>query len=566
MVIMTTLLSFLSSLCQEAIRTAFPQLPAITPNITPSTKKHFGHYQCNEAMKLAKTLRMSPLAIAEAIVNHLPKQYFSTIEIAGGGFINFTFSKEFLSQHLKELSEDLQQSCHVETPQRIVLDFSSPNIAKEMHVGHLRSTIIGDCLARIFTFVGHDVLRLNHIGDWGTAFGMLITYLQEYPLQEGVNLENLTELYKQAHKRFAEDPEFKKRSQLNVVALQAGDPEATRLWKQICTISEQAFHKIYDLLDVRLQTRGESFYNPYLKKVIDDLQAKNLLTLSDGAYCVFHDFSKAPFIVQKSDGGYNYATTDLAAMWYRSEIDKADKIFIVTDLGQALHFRLLVATSVAAGYLPNEEAFSHVGFGLVLDHQGKKFKTRSGENIKLQELLSTAVEQAKSVLRQHRPDISEEDLEIQAPVIGINAVKYADLSSHRISDYIFSFEKMLRFEGNTAMFLLYAYVRIQGIKRKLQCSELNIHAPISLEDPSEEELALSLLQFPEVLTKTMEELAPHFLTEYLYELTSRFNAFFHNCRIEGSDHQASRIALCAHVERSLQTGMNLLGLKTLDRL
>lgn len=563
---MPSLLTFLSSLCQSALRAAFPQLPALSPNVTPSTKKHFGHYQCNEAMKLAKILKMPPIAIAERLIQEIPSEYFSKIEIAGGGFINFTFTKDFLSQQLADLSKDLQQACQVQNPQKIVLDFSSPNIAKEMHVGHLRSTIIGDCLARIFTFVGNDVLCLNHIGDWGTAFGMLITYLQEVPLEDGVSLENLTELYKLAHKKFAEDSDFKKRSQLNVVALQTGDPEATKLWRQICTISEEAFKKIYEILDIRIQTRGESFYNPYLKQVINDLKDKNLLTLSDGAQCVFHDFSTTPFIVQKSDGGYNYATTDLAAMWYRATIDKADKIFIVTDLGQALHFRLLVATAVATGYLPDANMFAHVGFGLVLDGQGKKFKTRSGENVKLQELLNTAIAQAKVVLQQHRPDISDQDLEYQAPIIGINAVKYADLSSHRISDYVFSFEKMLRFEGNTAMFLLYAYVRIQGIKRKLQCSQLDIRSPIVIEEQVEEELALSLLRFPEVLAKTMDDLAPHFLTEYLYDLTSHFNAFFHECRIEGVPQQASRIALCAHTERILYTGMHLLGLKTLNRL
>lgn len=562
---MYSLISFLTSLCQAAIQDAFPQLTNIHPDITQSTKEHFGHYQCNDAMKLAKELKKSPRSIAEEIVVHLPKQYFSSIEIAGAGFINFTFSKEFLSQQLTSLFENLQQACLTSSPQKIIVDFSSPNIAKEMHVGHLRSTIIGDCLARIFKFVGHDVLCLNHIGDWGTAFGMLITFLQDNP-QSYTQLDDLTELYKQAHKQFADDPEFKKRAQLNVVALQSGDPEALQIWKQICEVSEHAFKQIYDTLDVQIQTRGESFYNPFLKNVIEDLETKGLLTSSDGAKCVFHEFSSVPFIVQKSDGGYNYATTDLAAMRYRSEVDRADKILIVTDLGQALHFRLLAATALLAGYLKHEEAFSHVGFGLVLDAQGKKFKTRSGENIKLKELLTTAVEQAKSVLQQHRPDLSEQDLEKQAPIIGINAIKYADLSSHRTHDYIFSFEKMLRFEGNTAMFLLYAYVRIQGIKRKIQSSQLEVSKNLQIDEPAEELLALGLLRFPEILTKTMNDLCPHILTDYLYDLTSKFNAFFRDCRIEGSSAQESRLSLCACTERILKIGMHLLGLKTLEKL
>lgn len=319
-------------------------------------------------------------------------------------------------------------------------------------------------------------------------------------------------------------------------------------------------------MDVHIETRGESFYNPFLKEVIQDLENKGLLTISDGAKCVFHDFSPVPFIVQKSDGGFNYATTDLAAMRYRSEVDHADQILIVTDLGQALHFRLLAATAIVAGYLKTSEAFSHIGFGLVLDAQGKKFKTRSGENIKLKELLTTAVTQAKQVLHQHRPDLSEQDLAIQAPIIGMNAIKYADLSSHRTHDYIFSFEKMLRFEGNTAMFLLYAYVRIQGIKRKLQLTQLQLTAQIILEEPAEELLALGLLRFPEALDKTMQDLCPHILTDYLYDLTCKFNAFFRDCRIEGSSLQTSRLSLCACTETVLQTGMHLLGLKTLDKL
>ena len=260
---MTTLLSFLTSLCSSAIHTAFPELEELPLDITPSTKEHFGHYQCNNAMKLAPVLRKSPRAIAEEILAHIPTTPFSSVEIAGAGFINFTFSREFLADQLQIFSQELAKGFPVSSPQKVIIDFSSPNIAKDMHVGHLRSTIIGDCLARCFSFVGHDVLRLNHIGDWGTAFGMLITYLQDTEQANIHQLEDLTELYKKAHARFAEDPQFKKRSQHNVVALQSGDPNALALWKQICDVSEKSFQTIYSILDVELHTRGESFYNPF---------------------------------------------------------------------------------------------------------------------------------------------------------------------------------------------------------------------------------------------------------------------------------------------------------------
>ncbi|AEB41473.1 arginine--tRNA ligase [Chlamydia pecorum] len=564
---MHSLLSELSVLCHQALSLAFPEVKGWEPEVTPSTKELFGHYQCNDAMKLARVLKQAPRSIAEAIVSHLPhKEFFDSIEIAGAGFINFTFSSKFLTERLNSFSSTLASGLRVEHPQNIVIDFSSPNIAKDMHVGHLRSTIIGECLARILSYVGNSVLRLNHIGDWGTAFGMLIAFIEESPEEANLdNLKDLTELYKRAHKRFAEEEAFKKRAQQRVVALQAQEPQALALWKKICEISEKAFQQIYDILDITLEKRGESFYNPFLPEVIQDLESKHLITLSDKAKCVFHEGFSIPFMVQKSDGGYNYATTDLAAMRYRVEHDHAEKIIIVTDLGQSLHFQLLEATAIAAGYL-HPGMFSHVGFGLVLDAEGKKFKTRSGENIKLQELLDTAIEKAREALLSHRPEVTETELEELAPIIGINAIKYADLSSHRVSDYIFSFEKMLRFDGNTAMFLLYAYVRIQGIKRRLHLQELSLSGPLSLQDPAEEALALSLLRFPEALQLTIKELCPHFLTEYLYTLTQKFNRFFRDCHIEGSPLESERLTLCALTEKVLATGMHLLGLRTLSYL
>ncbi|ANH78368.1 arginine--tRNA ligase [Candidatus Chlamydia sanziniae] len=563
---MSTLIAYLSSLCSQAISIAFPQLENWQSEVTPSTKERFGHYQCNDAMKLTNLLKKPSRMIAKTIVSYIPKESFSFIEIAGPGFINFTFATPWLDRQLLQLADHVISGFRVTFPQKIIIDFSSPNIAKDMHVGHLRSTIIGDCLARIFTYIGHDVLCLNHIGDWGTAFGMLITYLQDTENSDPDNLEDLTNLYKKAYKHFSDKEQFKKSSQRNVVALQAEEPQVIALWEKICAISEKAFQQIYEILDITIEKRGESFYNRFLPGIIQDLETKGLITVSDHAKCIFHKAFAIPLIVQKSDGGYNYATTDLAAMRYRMEEDHADRIIIVTDIGQSLHFQLVEATALAAGYL-RPGIFSHVGFGLVLDTKGKKLKTRSGENVKLRDLLETAIEKAKEILKEHRPELTNEEIQEQAPILGINAIKYADLSCHRTSDYIFSFEKMLRFDGNTAMFLLYTYVRIQGIKRHLGLKELPLIGPLPLiQEPAEEVLALVLLRFPEALELTIKELCPHILADYLYTLTHKFNAFFRDCRIEGSDSEKQRLYFCALTESILATGMQLLGLKTLERL
>ncbi|WP_213358043.1 arginine--tRNA ligase [Chlamydiifrater phoenicopteri] len=558
---------WLENICSNAFQKAFPELLNIHPEITLATKEAFGHFQCNEAMKLAKPLKRSPVMIANEVLQHIPKEYFSIVEVAGAGFINFTLSQRFLEENLQTLPSLLTPGSLIEKRLRIIVDYSSPNTAKDMHVGHLRSTIIGDCLAKVYSFLGHDVLKLNHIGDWGTAFGMLIAYIQENNLKDQEDIENLTSLYQKSRARFDEDEKFKSQARKNVVLLQKGDPKIIKIWESICEASRKAFNKIYSLLDVSIEERGESFYNPFLPKVIEDLEEKGLVTLSDGAKCVFHDNFPIPLMIQKSDGGYSYDTTDIAAMRYRIETDRADKIIIVTDSGQSLHFNLVAATALAAGYLPSEKSFTHVGFGLVLDTQGKKFKTRSGESIKLIDLLLTAINKAMAILLERDSSITPEEAQRKAQILGINAVKYADLSCHRTSDYVFSFDKMLRFEGNTAMFILYSYVRIQGIKRRLQVDNISeARGPISLENPAEKALAFKLLCFPDVLLKVAEELFPHLLTDYLYELAEKFNIFFRDCHIEGSEYQESRLNLCLLTERILSTGMSLLGLQTLDSL
>ncbi|HSX12238.1 MAG TPA: arginine--tRNA ligase, partial [Rhabdochlamydiaceae bacterium] len=464
--------------------------------------------------------------------------------------------------------------------QRIIVEFSSPNIAKELHVGHLRSTIIGDAIARLFEFLGYDVLRLNHIGDWGTQFGMLIAYLKKKEPEvltgkKRVGLYELMGWYRAAKKRFDEDPEFKKRAQAQVVLLQGGDEASLEAWQMICDISRKGFAEIYHLLDVKLNERGESFYNPFLSKVVADLEKKGLVTVSNGAKCLFlegfttKEGEPLPLIIQKSDGGYNYATTDMAAMRHRIEVEKADRIIVLTDAGQKLHFSMITQAAEKAGYLDSKKVrFDHVPFGLVLSSEGTKFKTRSGETEKLIDLIQEAIDKAKEIFRERLPDASEKEIEQMAQILGVDALKYADLSTHRIKDYVFSYERMLRFEGNTAPFLLYAYVRIQSIKRKVgkEISELIKTAQIQLTHPTEIQLALHVRRFGEVLERVADDLLPHQLCEYLYELAEKFHAFFRDCRVEGSDLEESRVLLCEAAGRILKKGLEILGLKTLEKM
>jgi arginyl-tRNA synthetase len=551
----------LIDLLKDQIQSVAPVASEV--EVTASTAANFGHYQCNSAMKWARELKRSPRDIAQEIVSKMPLEWFSKVEVAGPGFINFTFSPEFLTLRLNEQIKEAHFGVQLPSKkERIVVDFSSPNIAKEMHVGHLRSTIIGDCLARIFEFLGHDVLRLNHVGDWGTAFGMLIAYMKETH-QSPQDLPTLMSWYRASKEKFDADEAFKIRSRQAVVALQAGDPEALRLWKIICDISQKAFEEVYSLLDVKLTLRGESFYNPLLQETLDELKDKGLTTLSEGALCVFHEGIDIPFMVQKSDGGFNYDTTDIAAMRHRVLQERADRIIIVTDAGQSLHFQLLKLTAEKAGYLKNVR-FDHVPFGLVLGADGKKFRTRSGDVEKLIDLLQAAVEMASQLLKQKDPTLSDEEIKSLGQVLGMDAVKYADLSCNRTQDYLFSYERMLRFDGNTAAFILYAYVRIAGIKRKIK--EPVQAAPINLQHPSEIELGLHLLRFNEVITTLTETLTPHLLTDYLYELAVKFNAFFRDCRVEGSDLMAQRLSLCEATAELMALGLHLLGLKTVEKM
>lgn len=571
---------------QRALTAAFPEhiFADDVIELTLSTQEKFGHYQCNSAMKLAKVIGKNPREIAARIVEELHRlqdHAIKTCEIAGPGFINITLAAEFIATCVETLVRAPHFGITPIEKEKIIIDFSSPNIAKEMHVGHLRSTIIGDCLARVFEFLGADVLRLNHIGDWGTAFGMLIAHLKTMAPEvlngrQSADATELVQWYREAKKRFDEDAEFKQQAQRAVVLLQQGDPAYQAAWKQICDISRVAYQEIYDLLDIQIIERGESFYNPYLSEVVTELEQKGLVTLSDGAKCIFPEGFKnregepLPFMIQKSDGGFNYASTDLAALRHRTQVEKAQRIIIVTDAGQSLHFQMLFQIAEKAGYFDSAcVKVDHVAFGLVLGPDGKKFRTRAGEVERLIDLLSTAISRAKALLMARDVNLPPEQLDETAHILGINAIKYADLSCHRTSDYTFSYDRMLRFEGNTAAFLMYAYVRIAGIKRKIvnvDMVALLQNESIQLLHPSEIVLGLQLAQFPDMLHQVARDLLPHRLSDYLFVLAEKFNLFFRDCRVEGAVEQNSRLLLCETTAMVLRQGMLLLGLKTVQKM
>ncbi len=590
---------------QQALVAAFGNDYAeADPMLLPASNPKFGDYQSNAALSLAKKLGQPPRAIAEHIIKHIDvNDICQPPVVAGAGFINFTLKPAYLEAQVNAILADSRLGvATAKNPQRVVVDFSSPNIAKEMHVGHLRSTIIGDCIARILEFRGHDVLRLNHVGDWGTQFGMLIAYLREaYPAalttQNALDLGDLVALYRQAKQRFDEDEEFKETARQEVVRLQAGAEDARRAWQLLCEQSRREFQQIYDLLDVYLTERGESFYNPLLPAVVEDLDKLGLLVEDSGAKCVFLDgfTNKAgeplPLIVQKSDGGYNYATTDLAALRYRIQQDGANRIIYVTDAGQTNHFAQVFQVARRACWIPDDVDVVHVTFGLVLGEGGKKLKTRSGETVRLRDLLDEAIASARADietrLKEDLRQETEEFIDHVATVVGISAVKYADLSQNRNSNYVFSYDKMLALQGNTAPYMLYAYVRTQGISRHQKMASSSASLPVDrnergdigfgklsgngkvlLQEDTELVLAKHLLQLNEVLSELEVELLPNRLCQYLYELSGKFNKFYEECPVlEAEEPQrTSRLLLCDVTARTLKLGLSLLGIPVLERM
>ncbi|MGF1571265.1 MAG: arginine--tRNA ligase [Nodosilinea sp.] len=573
---------------ERAIGAAFgPELADTDPVLVPTTSPKFGDYQANLAMALAKPLKSSPRAIASQIVENLDvSDLCDPPEIAGPGFINLRLRTAYLEAQLKAMATDPRLGVAPATsPQRVIVDFSSPNIAKEMHVGHLRSTIIGDSIARVQEFMGHDVRRLNHVGDWGTQFGMLITHLKEVcpeALETGAAVEigDLVTFYKQAKARFDADDDFKTRSREAVVALQAGEETSLRAWKALCEQSRREFQKLYDRLDVAIQERGESFYNPLLADVVKDLAAQGLLVDDQGARVVFadgftnKDGAPLPLIIQKSDGGYNYATTDLAAIRYRTQQDGAERVLYVVDAGQGNHFAQVFQVAAKAGWVPEGVELTHVPFGVVQGEDGKKFKTRSGETVRLKDLLDEAVSRARADLeariQQEGRDETAAFIQDVAEKVGLGAVKYADLSQNRTSNYIFSFDKMLALQGNTAPYMLYAYVRVRGISRKggIDFEALPAEATFHLADGTEFALARHLLQLDEVLAEVAADLFPNRLCQYLFELSQKFNQFYDRCPVLQAEEpqRTSRLLLCDLTAKTLKLGLGLLGIQVLERM
>ncbi len=560
-------------------------LPAQTnPGVTQSTKVEFGDYQINGAMAAAKLLKTNPRALAEQLISHLALDGIAEkVEIAGPGFINVTLAKSWLAAQAAPALVDarLGVSANVQ-PQKVVVDYSAPNLAKEMHVGHLRSTIIGDAVVRALEFYGETVIRQNHMGDWGTQFGMLIAHLED-KLAAGIDLEavalaDLEEFYREAKKRFDDETGFADKSRDYVVKLQSGDAHCLKLWQLFIDTSVKHSEEVYRALNVTLghdHIKPESAYNPMLQGIVDDLKASGIAVEDQGALVVFlHELADkegnpSPFIIQKTGGGFLYATTDLAACQYRSHELAVDRIIIFTDARQALHFKQVELVARKANLLRSATAYEHCPFGTMMGEDGKPFKTRTGGTVKLAELLEEAVVRAKAVVAEKSTELSDDEIAEVARKVGIGAVKFADLSKNRTSDYIFSWDSMLSFEGATAPYLQYAYTRVRSILRRAQVDE-TFSASLQLVEQQEKLLALKVLQFEECLQQVMKDAQPNLLCNYLYELASLYMTFYEACPIlkEGIEPEVrdSRLMLSIGVSRLLAKGLDLLGIEVMERM
>ena len=539
--------------------------------VSEATKPEFGDYQFNGAMALSKKLGKNPREIAATILDHLDLSgILSKAEIAGPGFINLWLNDTWVAKACQEASADERLGIPKKSdPIKVVVDYSGPNMAKQMHVGHLRSTIIGDTLANLLEFLGDEVIRQNHVGDWGTQFGMLIAYLEEMGEDGSGSLQDLEQFYKDAKKRFDEDEAFANKAREYVVKIQSGDAHCLNLWQKFIDISLGHCEVVYEKLDVNLKrehVRAESFYNEELPKVIDELDAVKMLQESDGAQCVFLEGEEIPVIVQKGDGGYLYATTDLAALRYRANVLGAKRISYVVDARQGEHFKQVFKVAKASGFVPEDVKLEHIAFGTMMDAGGKPFKTRDGGTVKLIDLLDEAVVKAKAAIKE-KDAYSEEEIERLAKIIGIGAVKYADLSINRESNYIFNWDKMLSFEGNTSLYMQYAYARIQSIFRKYG---KKIEGEVIIGDALEHRLSVMLLRFEEVLERAAADAAPNQITTYLYELVTLFMRFYEQNPIlkEGVDEKTkqSRLVLADMTARTIRQGLDILGIDVVDKL
>ena len=569
-----------SSVLQQRLQAAFDTVaPGADPVLRASDRADF---QANGALALAKQLGRQPREVAAEVVAAASlHDICSVVDVSGPGFINLTLSDEFIAAQVAALSSDprlgVPAAAHPET---IVIDYSAPNVAKEMHVGHLRSTLIGDALTRVLGFLGHEVVRENHIGDWGTPFGMLIEHLIDVggaENAESFSVRDLNEFYAAARLQFDTDQAFVERSRQRVVLLQSGDPETLRLWRIFVAESMRHAREVYDLLGVLLTDDdivGESFYNPLLPVVVEELDAKGLLVEDNGALCVFPEGFEnrqgepLPLIVRKSDGGYGYPATDLAAVRDRTGRIGATRLIYVVGAEQSLHLRLVFAVAVLAGYLPDASAAVHVGFGLVLGTDGKKLASRSGGSERLVDLLSEGIERAEAALKERSSDLSPEQQAAIARALGIGAVKYADLSTERMRDYMFDWDRMLAFEGNTGPYLQYAHARIRSIFRRAGVVAPPPGTTPSLGAPAERALALQLLRFAEAVQATAEIYSPSKLTTYLFDLATTFTGFYEACRVLVDDEalRASRLALSDLTARVLELGLSLLGMEAPEQM
>ena len=558
-------------------------LDEVNPNVITASKPEFGDYQANGVMGIAKKLGRNPrelgtelLARLNAAANPLVSHY----ELAGPGFINIHLAGDALRDRANELLvEPSLLVLPTESPQTIVVDYSSPNLAKEMHVGHLRGTIIGDSIARILERQGNRVIRQNHVGDWGTQFGMLITFMRESSAEAGVALADLEGFYRAAKQRFDADSEFADRARESVVKLQGGNPEYLEAWQAFISTSLTHCQAVYDKLNVTLSMtdlKAESFYNPQLEGVVTRLENTGLLKDSDGARCVFldefvgKDGEPLPVIIQKTDGGYLYATTDLAAVDYRCHELKADRALYVVDARQSLHFQQVFAVAAAAGFSDEAISLEHISYGTMMGSDGKPFKTRSGDVVKLVDLLDEAVARAFDLVSSKNPDLEETERRHIAQAVGIAAVKYADLSKNRTSDYLFDWSSMLSFEGNTAPYLMYAYARIKTLLAKQAVDTdgiISFPESVALA-PEEKALLLKSLQLAETIDAVAQDCFPNTLSNYLYELSASFMRFYEACPIQGTDAatRANRLSLCVLASEALKQGLDLLGIETLERM
>eukprot|EP00644_Phytophthora_capsici_P004374 jgi/Phyca11/565311/estExt2_Genewise1.C_PHYCAscaffold_170498 len=533
------------------------------------------------ALKGTPNAARSPRDVASTIIAAMPEtRLLDRLSIAGAGFINAFLTKEFVAARLSNVLANGVQPAP-QKKQTVVVDFSSPNIAKDMHVGHLRSTIIGDTMARILEFQGYDVKRINHVGDWGTQFGMLICHLTEtFPTWETEmpDVTDLTKLYKAAKERFDADEAFHERSKAQVVLLQSGDENSRKVWETLCEISRREFQKVYDRLGVSLNEMGESFYNPIIPNVLDQLRAKGIVEMSNGAEVVFTKAFKQPFMLVKSDGSYLYDTTDIAALWYRLHEMKADRVIYYTDYTQKDHFSLLFEVGKMSGiYDPTKQRADHVGFGTVNDESGKRFKTRSGETVRLVELLDEAKVRMKAQLVERieagQTSLPMDQVDAAAEKLGYGAVKYFDLRQSPTSNYIFSFDRMLSTNGDTAVYLMFAYARLSSIIRKSgvdmaalvaqQQKEGNVLKP---EHLTEQALVIELLQLQDVIVFINKDLSSNRLCSYLYTISEKVQTFVTACRVLGSEEQSSRLLLCDATLKVMKTCFSLLGIDPLDQI